>query len=76
MSHYYVIEMAYKKPEPHHRLCFQSGLVTLQQRSQNSFLVRYGREIYAGLSYAEACSRLGSALMHQSACEGQLISAA
>lgn len=80
MTHYFVIKMAYEKPEPHHRLCFQSSLVSLQQRShynnQSSFLVRYGREIHSGLTYSEACTKLGSALMHQTACDGLLVSAA
>lgn len=76
MSHYYVIEMEYRKPEPHHKLCMQDGLVTLQQRRQNCFLVRYGREIHADLTYSEACYRLGQALMHQLACDDKLDNAA
>lgn len=74
--HYYTTEMAYRRPEPGHVLCFQHGLVTLQARetmgAPNSFLVRYGKEVTPGLSYQDACAELGAALMHQVACTGAL----
>ena len=70
---YFTDSMQYDKPEPRHTLCGKWGdLVTLQQRSRNVFLVRYGKQVDAGLSYDEACAKLGQALMHELACEGAL----
>lgn len=72
MKAYFTKTMEYKRPEPRHKLCSQIGLVTLQQRGIDNFLVRYGRQVEAGLSYGEACGKLGQALMHQLACDGAL----
>lgn len=72
MIHYHTDSMTYVKPEPRHKLCLQDGMVTLQQRAKDNFAVRYGREVHAGLSYAETCAKLGQALMHQGACDGLL----
>lgn len=71
-SHYFTESMAYAKPEPRHKLCLQFDAVTLQQRGKDNFAVRYGKEVHAGLTYAQACDHLGRALMHQAACDGLL----
>ena len=72
MAQYFVDSMTYDKPEARHKLCWQSGLVTLQQRGKDNFAVRYGRQVDAGLTYAEACAKLGQAVMHECACNGEL----
>lgn len=72
MRHYFTESMTYDRPEPRHRLCFQNGMVTLQQRGKDNFAVRYGKEVHAELNYAFAASKLGEALMHQLACDGEL----
>jgi hypothetical protein len=72
MTSYFTKSMTYEWPEPHHKLCLQFDMVTLQQRGRDNFAVRYGKEVYAGLSYSEACKRLGQALMHQGACNDLL----
>lgn len=71
-THYFTDTMTYTKPERYHKLCDQQGMVTLQQRKADNFLVRYGMEIHAELTYGQACSRFGQALMHQLACDGKL----
>ena len=71
-TQYFTKALNFEKPEPRHRLCGQWGLVTLQQRAKNNFAVRYGKQVDAGLSYSEACRKLGQALMHQIACDGDL----
>lgn len=72
MRHYYAPSMKYERPEPRHKLCLQFDMVTLQQRGKDNFAVRYGAEVHADLTYSEACGKLGQALMHQAACDGQL----
>jgi hypothetical protein len=72
MRHYFTDAIAYTKPEPHHRLCLQFDAVTLQQRGKDNFAVRYGKQVDADATYAEACALLGAALMHQAACGGLL----
>ncbi|PLP55558.1 hypothetical protein CYK37_30170 [Mesorhizobium loti] len=73
MAHqYFTHSMTYAKPEPRHRLCMQDGMVTLQQRGRDNFAVRYGKQVDAALSYSQACSKLGQALMHQLACDDRL----
>lgn len=69
---YYRDTMEYVKPEPHHKLVEKWGIVTLQQVGYDAFAVRYGMEVDAGLTYSEACAKLGQALMHQAACEGKI----
>lgn len=69
---YFVDDMSYLRPEPRHELCLLQGIVSLQQRGQDNFLVRYGRQIKAGLTYTEAAKELGACLMHQAACDGKL----
>ena len=47
-------------------------LIKLHQQGKNKFTVTYGKQIDANLSYADAASKLGEALMHALACEGKL----
>ena len=72
MTQYFTDSMTYVKPEPRHKLCLQFDMVTLQQRGRDNFAVRYGRQVEAQLTYAQACDKLGQALMHQAACDGML----
>jgi hypothetical protein len=44
----------------------------LYQRGKDSFVVVYGRQVDDNLSYAQACAKLGQALMHAAACNGLL----
>tara|TARA_R110002020_G_scaffold55477_2_gene153851 strand:- start:386 stop:613 length:228 start_codon:yes stop_codon:yes gene_type:complete len=71
-NQYFRDQMTLHSPEPRHKLRWEHGLVSLQQRASNSFAVRYGKQVDAGLDYAEACSKLGQALLHQLSCNGQL----
>lgn len=72
MVTYFTKSMTFKKPEPRHKLCKQVGSVTLQQRGRDNFLVRYGMQIKAGLSYGTAAAEFGACIMHEAACEGEL----
>lgn len=65
---YFTASFTYTAPEPGHKLCIQSGDVTLQQvpgKRSRAFLVRYGMQVKGQLSYSEAASELGACLMHQ-----------
>lgn len=75
-DHYFLKTMILEAPEPRHKLCYQQGLVSLQQRGPHTFLVRYGKEIHSSLDYTTACFRLGQALMHQLTCDGLMESCA
>lgn len=68
----FVAEMQFDKAEPKHQLCLREGLVTLQQKGPNNFLVRYGKQIHEQLTYGEAAFEFGACLMHQGACDGLL----
>lgn len=70
MRRYYRDEMEYDAPEDGYVMCWQHKLVSLQQRGPDDFVVRYGKEVYAELTYAEACAKLGGAIMHALACDG------
>lgn len=49
------------------------GIWLFQNRSRvGSFSVQYGKQLDTGLSYAEACTELGAAIMHALACNGRL----
>ena len=72
MRTYFTNSAAYATPEPRHRLCAQWNDVSLQQRGKDNFAVRYGKQVKAECSYAQACAELGAALMHQLACAGKL----
>lgn len=53
-------------------LCFalHQGFIQLRQNGIDNFEVRYGKQVNSKLCYAEACSALGSAIMHSLACDG------
>lgn len=72
MAHYFLDSMQYVRPLPRHKLCLQVEMVTLQQKRKNDFAVRYGCQVDDGLTYSQACDKLGQALMHQAACNGTL----
>lgn len=71
-DHYFLETMTLEAPEPRHKLCYQQDLVSLQQRTDLKFLVRYGKEIHSSLDYTTACFRLGQSLMHQATCDGMI----
>lgn len=59
------------------RVCFEISEkpwpIKLEQRgSKNSFCVTYGFQIDDHLTYGEAASKLGQAIMHRAACDGML----
>lgn len=72
MREYYTDSMTYVRPEPCHKLALQHGAVTLQQRGKDNFAVRYGKQVRADLTYEQAATAYGGALMHQAACDGLL----
>ena len=72
MQTYFTESMTYESPEPRHKLCWQEGIISLQQRGKDNFAVRYGRQVECDLSYSEACMSLGKSILHNLACEGEL----
>lgn len=38
--------------------------------SRRTFTVQYGKQTKSGLSYSEACTELGAAILHALTCEG------
>lgn len=72
MNQYFTDSMTFTKTEPRHKLCMRDGMVTLQQRAKDNFAVRYGKEVHSSMTYAQVCTELGKALMHQLACDGLL----
>lgn len=46
--------------------------VQLLQSGKDNFSVTYGKQIKHGLTYANAASELGAAIMHALACDGKL----
>jgi hypothetical protein len=69
---YFTESMEFDKPEKGYKLVRQIELVTLQQAKANRFLVRYGKQVKAGLSYSEAATEFGACLMHQECCNGSM----
>ena len=69
MTEYFTGSMETKAPEARYRICWSHDLVSLQQRAKGRFAVRYGMQVKADLTYGDACKELGSALMHQMACD-------
>lgn len=54
---------------------FREGLdtpVLLEQYANGRFRVVYGKDITSNLTYEDACTSLGAALMHSLACKGSL----
>lgn len=72
MRKYFADDMVTTKPESLHRIVYRHDAVTLQQRGKDNFTVRYGKRVEAELTYNEAATVFGAALMHQLACEGTL----
>lgn len=56
--------------------CYKTNLagfdIVLSQRGKDNFTVTYGRQVDRGLTYGQACGKLGQAIMHALACEGKL----
>jgi hypothetical protein len=48
------------------------GPTTLTQQGKDKFTVTYGKQVDRGLTYPEACYKLGQAQMHWLACQGKL----
>jgi hypothetical protein len=46
--------------------------IRLLQTGVDSFTVEYGKQIKKRLSYGDACSELGQAIMHALSCEGKV----
>lgn len=74
MAQYFRDTQKYTGPEKGHRLVegFFDNHVTLQQINNRSFAVRYGMQVDHGLTYSEACKRLGEAILHHLNCEGKI----
>lgn len=71
---YFRDTMTYVRPEPRHKLCegWYDNHITLQQAGKDNFAVRYGKQVDAGLTYSQACSKLGQAFMHHLSCESKV----
>ena len=59
------------------RVCFvideMPWLVRLEQHeTEDLFRVTYGYQVDDGLTYSQAASKLGQAIMHRAACDGML----
>lgn len=46
--------------------------IMLGQQGRDNFTVTYGKQVDSNLSYGEACTKLGRAILHALACEGKL----
>ncbi len=46
--------------------------IRLLQTGVDSFTVEYGKQIKQRLSYGNACTELGAAIMHALACDGKV----
>ena len=59
-----------------HKIVWQTNIagfdIILAQKNRDSFMLQYGKEVALDMPYAEAAYRVGSAIMHASACEGKL----
>lgn len=54
-------------------LCFSfDGVIELRQQGRNRFTVIYGQQVKENLSYNEAATELGAAIMHNAACNAEL----
>jgi hypothetical protein len=58
------------------KLCFEvrngPWPIQLWQRGKDNFKVVYGLQIDDNLTYARAAAKLGEAVMHMRACDGEL----
>ena len=60
------------------RVCFEIDelpwLIRLEQHeTEDLFCVTYGFQVDDGLTYSQAASKLGQALMHRAACDGMIV---
>jgi hypothetical protein len=60
------------------RVCFEIDelpwLIRLEQHeTEDLFCVTYGFQVDDGLTYSQAASKLGQALMHRAACDGLIV---
>ena len=46
--------------------------IEVRQQGRDRFSVRYGAQVDEGLTYADACAKLGEAIMHDATCEGKI----
>lgn len=46
--------------------------IKVEQRSSGRFRVSYGKQVNDHLTYAQAAHRLGEAMFHRLACEGEI----
>jgi hypothetical protein len=46
--------------------------IKLEQLNSGRFRVTYGLQVKTGLTYSDAATELGAAIMHQAACNGLL----
>lgn len=51
---------------------FPIRLYQHMRRKEQSFAVQYGKQFDLYLTYEDACKKLGAAIMHDSACRGDL----
>lgn len=51
---------------------YDGGVILYQHptRKHQSFAVQYGKQLDESLTYAEACAKLGQAILHHLSCEG------
>lgn len=82
MKQYYAESMETTAPEKGYSIVFLFGAVTLQRvptalmpadfghHTAPAYAVRYGKQVWAEMNYAEAAKELGECLMHQQVCNG------
>lgn len=61
-----------RKPKLCHRVQDAGCVVELHQQGVDRFTVTYGRQVKSDLTYDEAATEYGAAIMHGLACEGRL----
>lgn len=56
------------------KTCFEDKRrdIMLKQAENRLFIVRYGKQVKAQLTYEEAATELGACIMHALACEEKL----
>jgi hypothetical protein len=56
----------------HQTIIIPAWPIELRQNGVNRFTVTYGRQVESGLTYSQAATKYGEAIMHALACEGRL----
>ncbi len=46
--------------------------IVLSQQGRDKFTVQYGKQIDKQLTYGQACTALGQAIMHKLSCDGDV----